>query len=103
LDHAEAEPNNQKQQLYRKGSFMYILDVLIQGFRGKATHHGGLGLSTVPLLRGHGEIVLGDTGSYGYRVPLRKELEWLSLGAEDVTSVVLTHWHTRTRGKGGIK
>ena len=82
---------------------MYILEVLIQGFRGKATHHGGLGWSTVPLPRGYGEIVLVDTGSYGYRVPLRKELERLGLGAEDVTSVVLTHWHTRTRGKGGIK
>ena len=81
---------------------MYILDVLIQGFRGKATHHGGFGWSTVPLLRNHGEIIR-DTGSYGYRVPLRKELEQLGLGVEDVTSVVLSHWHTRTRGKGGIK
>ena len=46
--------------------------------------------------------VLVDTGSYGYRVPLHKKLERLGLGAEDVTSVVLTHRHTRTRGKGGI-
>lgn len=55
------------------------------------------------MLRGHGEIVFVDTGSYGYSVPLPKKLERLGLGAEDVTSVVLTHWHTRTRGKGGIK
>ena len=64
---------------------------------------GGLGWSTIPLLRGHGEIIFVDTGSYGYRVPLPKKLERLGLGAEDVTSVVLTHRHTRTRGKGGIK
>jgi metal-dependent hydrolase (beta-lactamase superfamily II) len=55
------------------------------------------------LLRGHGEIVFVDTGSYGYSVPLPKKLERLGLGAEDVTSVVLTHRHTRTRGIGGIK
>ena len=55
------------------------------------------------MLRGHDEIIFVDTGSYEYRIPLRKELEQLGLGAEDVTSVVLTHWHTRTRGKGGIK
>jgi hypothetical protein len=82
---------------------MYILGVLIQGFRSKATQHGGLGWSTVPLLRGHGEIILVDTGSYGYRVPLRKKLERLGPGAEDVTSVGLTHGYTRTRGKDGIK
>lgn len=72
---------------------MYTLDVLIQGFPGKALHHGGLGWSTVPLLRGEDEVVLVDTGSYGYRVPLLERLERLGLGPEDVTSVVLTHCH----------
>ena len=72
---------------------MYTLDVLIQGFPGKTLHHGGLGWSTVPLIRGHDEVILIDTGSYSYRDPLLERLERLGLGREDVTSVVLTHCH----------
>ena len=72
---------------------MYTLDILIQGYPGKTVHHGGLGWSTVPLLRGHGEAILIDTGSYGYRDPLLEQLDRLGLGREDVTSVVLTHCH----------
>ena len=72
---------------------MYTLDVLIQGFPGKTLHHGGLGWSTVPLIRGHNEVILIDTGSYSYRDPLLQRLEQLGLGLDDVTSVVLTHCH----------
>src|SRR5215211_2220461 len=72
---------------------MYTLDILIQGYPGKTVHHGGLGWSTVPLLRGHGEVILIDTGSYGYRDPLLEQLDHLGLGREDVTSVVLTQCH----------
>ena len=72
---------------------MYTLDVLIQGFPGKTVYHGGLGWSTVSLLRGYNEIVLVDTGSYPYRAPLLAQLNRLGLGCEDVTSVVLTHCH----------
>ena len=72
---------------------MYTLDVLIQGFPGRSNDHGGLGWSTVPLLRGHGEVILIDTGSYAYRVPLIERLGGLGIGREDVTSVVLTHCH----------
>ena len=72
---------------------MYTLDVLIQGFPGKTLHHGGLGWSTVPLLRGHDEVILIDTGSYSYRDPLLERLERLGLGRDDVTSMILTHCH----------
>ena len=43
------------------------IDVLIQGYPGKSTQHGGLGWSTVALLRGHGRIVVLDGGGYGMR------------------------------------
>ncbi len=72
---------------------MYDLDVLIQGFPGKTVYHGGLGWSTVPLLRGQDEVILIDAGSYAYREPLLERLGRLGLGREDVTSVVLTHCH----------
>jgi N-acyl homoserine lactone hydrolase len=72
---------------------MYTLEILIQGFPGKSEDHGGLGWSTVPLLRGHGEAILIDTGSYAYRVPLLERLDQLGLDPEDITSVVLTHCH----------
>ena len=38
----------------------YRIDVLVQGFPGKAVCHGGLGWSTIVLLRGHGSMRLGD-------------------------------------------
>jgi N-acyl homoserine lactone hydrolase len=72
---------------------MYSLEILIQGFPGKSEDHGGLGWSTVPLLRGDGEAILIDTGSYAYRVPLLERLNRLGLVPEDITSVVLTHCH----------
>lgn len=72
---------------------MYTLDVLIQGFPGRSEDHGGLGWSTVPLLRGHGEVIMIDTGSYSYRVPLLERLKQSGLRREDITSVVLTHCH----------
>jgi N-acyl homoserine lactone hydrolase len=77
----------------QQGGSVYTLDILIQGFPGKTLHHGGLGWSTVPLLRGHNEVVLIDTGSYSYRDPLLECLKSLGLGRDDVTGVVLTHCH----------
>lgn len=37
---------------------MYQVDVLIQGYPGRAVCHGGLGWSTIALLRGAGHVVL---------------------------------------------
>jgi N-acyl homoserine lactone hydrolase len=72
---------------------MYELNLLIQGFPGRSTCHGGLGWSTVALLRGHGETVLVDTGGYGYRVPLLAALTEHGVAPAEVTAVVLTHCH----------
>ena len=72
---------------------VYQVDVLIQGFPGRAVCHGGLGWSTVTLIRGHGRIVLLDVGAFGMRKPLERRLKEYDVKPEDVTDVVLTHAH----------
>ena len=72
---------------------MYRVDVLIQGFPGKAVCHGGLGWSTVSLLRGEGRTLLVDVGAFGVRRELRKQLEDHGVAPEDVTDVLVTHAH----------
>lgn len=72
---------------------MYKVDVLIQGFPGKAVCHGGLGWSTVTLLRGEGRIILVDVGAFGVRRELRKQLQLHGVAPESVTDVFLTHAH----------
>src|SRR5919197_1534282 len=72
---------------------MYELDVLIQGFPGKTAYHGGLGWSTVGLLRGEGRTVLIDTGGYNCRDLLVSKLRGLDLEPAGVTDVVLSHCH----------
>ncbi len=71
----------------------YRLDVLIQGFPGKSTGHGPLGWCTVSLLRGHGQVILVDTGGFSYRDLLVRRLAGLGISCEQVTSVLLTHCH----------
>lgn len=72
---------------------MYTLDVLVQGFPGKAVCHGGLGWSTVTLIRGGGRVVLLDVGAFGVRRELLKQLLARGVAPGDVTDVVLTHAH----------
>lgn len=72
---------------------MYRVDVLVQGFPGKAICHGGLGWSTVTLLRGEGHTILVDVGAFGVRRELRNQLEARGVRPEDVTDVFLTHVH----------
>ncbi|MGO4303429.1 MBL fold metallo-hydrolase [Cupriavidus sp. RAF12] len=72
---------------------MYQIDVLIQGFPGKAVCHGGLGWSTVTLLRGHSRTILLDVGAFGVRRELGKQLKAHGVAPEAVTDVVLTHAH----------
>lgn len=72
---------------------MYRVDVLIQGFPGKAVCHGGLGWSTATLLRGGGRTILVDVGAFGVRRELRHQLEARGVLPEDVTDVFLTHTH----------
>jgi N-acyl homoserine lactone hydrolase len=71
----------------------YQVDVLIQGFPGRSVCHGGLGWSTVSLIRGQGRTILLDVGAFGMRAPLKKRLSEFALKPEDVTDIILTHAH----------
>jgi glyoxylase-like metal-dependent hydrolase (beta-lactamase superfamily II) len=71
----------------------YDIDILVQGFPGKAVCHGGLGWSTIVLLRGRDRIGLIDVGSFGIRRPLIQRLGERGLKPADVTDVMLTHSH----------
>jgi glyoxylase-like metal-dependent hydrolase (beta-lactamase superfamily II) len=77
----------------REGMHRYKVDVLIQGFPGRAICHGGLGWSTVTLIRGEGRTILLDVGAFGMRKPLERRLKEYAVNPEDVTDVVLTHAH----------
>lgn len=72
---------------------VYEIDILIQGYPGKTVCHGGLGWSTVALLRGHGRVALIDVGSFGQRQLLIDGLAAHGLTPGDVTDVLLTHSH----------
>jgi N-acyl homoserine lactone hydrolase len=72
---------------------MYRLDVLVQGYPGKSVCHGGLGWSTIALLRGEGRVILIDVGAFGVRKELEKQLAARGVSADAVTDVVLTHAH----------
>ena len=71
----------------------YDIDIVILGFPGKTVCHGGLGWSTIALIRGHGRCALVDTGGFGVRVHLIKELTKRHLKPADVTDLLLTHAH----------
>jgi len=71
----------------------YQVDVLIQGFPGRSICHGGLGWSTVSLIRGQGRTILLDVGAFGMRAPLKKRLHEFGLEPKDITDVILTHAH----------
>jgi N-acyl homoserine lactone hydrolase len=69
------------------------IDIIVQGYPGKTVCHGGLGWSTIALLRGHGKVVLIDVGSFGQRQPIQDRLKVHGLTPRDVTHVLLTHSH----------
>lgn len=72
---------------------MYRIDVLVQGFPGKGVCHGGLGWSTIALLRSEARTILIDVGSFGTRKPLARQLKEHGVAPSQVTDVVLTHAH----------
>ena len=72
---------------------MYRIDVLVQGFPGKAVCHGGLGWSTIALLRSEQHRILIDVGAFGIRKPLERQLKAAGVAADDITDVILTHAH----------
>ena len=71
----------------------YDIDILVQGFPGKAVCHGGLGWSTVVLIRGHGCNILVDTGGFGMRGLLQEKLDDHGLKPSNISHVLLTHSH----------
>jgi N-acyl homoserine lactone hydrolase len=71
----------------------YDIDIVVQGFPGKSVCHGGLGWSTVVLMRAHGRIVLIDTGGFSMRTMLIKRLAERGVKPADVTDLLLTHSH----------
>jgi N-acyl homoserine lactone hydrolase len=71
----------------------FDIDILVQGFPGKSVCHGGLGWSTIALLRGRGRVVLVDAGSFNMRRLLVEQLHRRGLAPADVTDVILTHAH----------
>lgn len=72
---------------------MYKIDILVQGYPGKSLCHGGLGWSTIALLRGGGRTILIDVGSFSIRGEFNKQLRAHGVAPEDVTDVILTHAH----------
>jgi N-acyl homoserine lactone hydrolase len=71
----------------------YDIDIVVQGFPGKLVCHGGLGWSSVVLLRAHGRIVLIDTGGFRMRTMLIKRFAERGLKPADITDLLLTHSH----------
>lgn len=72
---------------------MYQIDILIQGYPGRAVCHGGLGWSTTTLLRHGGHNILVDVGAFGVRHLLGQQLAACGVTPEAITDVVLTHAH----------
>lgn len=75
------------------GSADYELDIIVQGYPGKSVCHGGLGWSTIALLRGADRVVLVDVGTFSHRANLIAGLRARGLTPSDVTDVLLTHSH----------
>lgn len=69
------------------------IDILVQGFPGKSVCHGGLGWSTIALLRGKGRVALIDAGSFSQRSLILQGLARHGLKPADVTDLLLTHSH----------
>jgi N-acyl homoserine lactone hydrolase len=71
----------------------YDIDIVVQGFPGKSVCHGGLGWSTVALLRAHGRLALIDAGSFSMRTMILQRLKDRGLKPADITDLLLTHSH----------
>jgi N-acyl homoserine lactone hydrolase len=69
------------------------IDLLITGFPGKSTCHGGLGWSSVVLIRSGDRIGLIDAGNFGMRGMILQQLAARGLTPADVTDLLLTHAH----------
>src|SRR5438309_144890 len=63
----------------------YDIDIVIQGYPGKTVCHGGLGWSSIALIRGRDRVALVDTGGFGVRPLLLTRLAQRGLKPADVT------------------
>ena len=86
-----AAPANQASPLAEIGGWQ--VEIVVQGYPGKSVCHGGLGWSTIVLLRGHGRVALIDVGSFSQRSLILARLSAHGLTPADVTDVLLTHSH----------
>ncbi len=71
----------------------YDIDIVVQGYPGKTVCHGGLGWSTIALIRGRGRVALVDTGGFGVRPLLLSRLKARGLAPADVSDLLITHAH----------
>jgi N-acyl homoserine lactone hydrolase len=71
----------------------YDIDIVVQGYPGKTVCHGGLGWSTIAMIRGRGRLALVDTGGFGVRPLLLSRLAARGLKPADVTDLLITHAH----------
>jgi N-acyl homoserine lactone hydrolase len=71
----------------------YDIDIVVQGFPGKTVCHGGLGWSTVVLIRGRGRVAMIDTGNFNVRALLLDGLKKHGLTPDDLTDLLITHSH----------
>ncbi|MGA2991007.1 MAG: MBL fold metallo-hydrolase [Candidatus Korobacteraceae bacterium] len=71
----------------------YEIEILVQGFPGKSVYHGGLGWSTIALIRTSSRVVVVDGGPFGMRGLLNKELVKRGIKPAQVTDMMLTHAH----------
>jgi glyoxylase-like metal-dependent hydrolase (beta-lactamase superfamily II) len=69
------------------------VELLVTGYPGKSSTHGGLGWSTIALVRHAGRIAVIDVGSFTARRSLLAGLAQRGLTPADVTDVLLTHAH----------
>ena len=69
------------------------VDIIVHGYPGKSVCHGGMGFSTIVLVRRDQRLAIVDVGSFGQRYLLREQLENRGLTPADVTDVLLTHSH----------
>lgn len=69
----------------------YQIEIIVQGFPGKSVYHGGLGWSTVVLIRGHNRVAMIDAGSFGMRCQLIAALAQRGLRPANITDLLLTH------------
>jgi N-acyl homoserine lactone hydrolase len=72
---------------------MFTVDVLVQGYPGRTLYHGGLGWSTIALVRGGPYRLLVDVGSFNVRPYLLQRLGEHGVAPGEITHVLLTHAH----------